>query len=34
VLWGAVLNAGDAIWGLAGSASALSISGDGTVVQV
>ena len=34
VLWGAVLNAGDAIWGLAGSASALSISGDGTVVKV
>ena len=34
VLWGAVLNAGDAIWGLAGSASSLSISGDGTVVQV
>lgn len=34
VLWGAVLGAGDAIWGLAGSASALSISGDGVVVQV
>lgn len=34
VLWGAVLSAGDAIWGLAGSASALSITADGYVVTV
>ena len=34
VLWGAVLNAGDSIWGLAGSGSALSASADGVVVQV
>lgn len=34
VLWGAVLSAGDAIWGIAGSASALTTSADGVVVQV
>ncbi len=34
VLWGAVLSAGDAIWGLAGSASALTVSADGVVVQL
>ena len=32
VLWGAVLSAGDAIWGIAGSASALSVTADGYVV--
>ena len=32
-LWGAVLQAGDAIWALAGSASAIVIQGDGLVVQ-
>lgn len=33
VLWGAVLQPGDAIWALAGSASALVIQGDGLVIQ-
>lgn len=32
VLWGAVLGAGDAIFAVAGSASALSVSGDGLVI--
>ena len=31
-LWGAVLQAGDAIWAVAGSASALVIQGDGVVI--
>lgn len=34
VLWGAVLSAGDAIWGVAGSASALTVSADGVVIQL
>ena len=33
-LWGAVLSAGDAIWAVAGSASALVIQGDGVVAQL
>jgi hypothetical protein len=33
-LWGAVLSAGDAIWMLAGSASALVVQGDGVVGQI
>jgi len=32
-LWGALLQPGDAIWAVAGSANALSISGDGAIVQ-
>ena len=32
VLWGAVLAPGDSIWGLAGVASMLTISGDGLVI--
>ena len=32
VLWGAVLAPGDAIWGLAGSGSALAINADGVVI--
>jgi hypothetical protein len=31
-LWGAVLQAGDAIWAVCGNASALSIQGDGAVI--
>jgi hypothetical protein len=31
-LWGAVLQPGDAIWAVAGSASALTIQGDGAVI--
>ena len=34
VLWGAVLSAGDAIWGIAGSGSALTVSADGLVIQI
>lgn len=33
-LFGAVLGVGDAIWALAGSASALTISADGVVIQL
>lgn len=32
-LWGSVLNAGDAIFALAGSGSALSVQGDGVIIQ-
>lgn len=32
VLWGLVLNSGDAIWAQAGTASALTINGSGAVV--
>lgn len=34
VLWGAVLNPGDAIWAQAATANALSIIADGAVIQL
>lgn len=33
-LWGAVLQPGDSIWGLAGVSSMLVVTGDGLVIQI